>query len=72
MKIAINVSHNHWFSQLGVSDDPPSELPVFQWVPLHNITSLNECRNSQQGHTLIADELGSCQTHTGTIMPLYQ
>ncbi len=46
-------------SQLGISEDPPSELPVFQWIPLHNITSLEECRNSQQGHTLIADELGN-------------
>ncbi|XP_064392138.1 SREBP regulating gene protein-like [Halichondria panicea] len=45
-------------SEANVSEETPSELPVFQWIPIHNITQLEECRNSQQGHTLIVDELG--------------
>ena len=38
--------------------DTPKTLPVFKWIPIQNITFLDRCRNSQQGDSLIVDELG--------------
>ena len=39
----------------------PSVLPVFHWIPVENMTQLEQCRNSRQGHTIIVDELGERQ-----------
>lgn len=39
----------------------PSVLPVFHWIPVENMTRLEQCRNSRQGHTIIVDELGERQ-----------
>ena len=50
-----SLSHAHQPSE---ADLTPSPLPVFHWIPVGNITSLEACRNSQQGHTLVVDELG--------------
>ena len=36
----------------------PSSLPVFHWLPVANTTSLNSCRNSRQGYSVVVDELG--------------
>lgn len=54
-------------------DVTPSPLPVFHWIPLGNLSHRNHCRNSQQGHLLIVDELGenpSPPSYTqGSLMP---
>ena len=42
-------------------DVTPSPLPVFHWIPLGNLSHRNHCRNSQQGHQLIVDELGEIE-----------
>ncbi|CAI8043001.1 SREBP regulating gene protein [Geodia barretti] len=39
-------------------DVTPSPLPVFHWLPVANTTTLNACRNSQQGYFTVVDELG--------------
>lgn len=49
--------------QYGTEDEVPSVLPVFHWIPMENMTQLEHCRNSRQGHTLIVDELGKMATH---------
>ena len=36
----------------------PRPVPVFYWLPVANITSLEKCRNSQQGRAMVVDELG--------------
>lgn len=41
-------------------------VPVFHWIAVHNLTSLDHCRNSKQGHTLIADELGQSSKSQST------
>lgn len=38
-------------------------LPVFKWLPIHNVTYQDHCRNSQQGSSLIVDELGVTKIH---------
>lgn len=43
-------------------EDIPKPLPVFKWLPIHNVTFQDHCRNSQQGSTLIVDELGKKTT----------
>lgn len=40
--------------------DIPKSLPIFKWLPMQNVTFLDKCRNSQQGDSLIVDELGMC------------
>ena len=52
------VTHFLPSSQLSEDEVTPSPLPEFRWIPLVNISHLDLCRNSQQGHTLIVDELG--------------
>lgn len=55
------IGHNNiaFFSiQYLDEDDIPKSLPVFKWLPIHNVTFLEHCRNSQQGSSLIVDELG--------------
>ena len=44
--------------QYGGEHELPSVLPVFHWIPVENMTQLERCRNSRQGHTIIVDELG--------------
>lgn len=54
-----------YISQYLEEEELPKALPVFKWLPIHNITFLDHCRNSQQGNSLIVDELGTWHIHTG-------
>ena len=45
-------------SQSQDEEESTVSVPVFRWIAVHNLTSLDHCRNSKQGHTLITDELG--------------
>ena len=52
-------THTHTHTQKPPKDDvTPSPLPVFHWLPVANTTTLNACRNSQQGYFTVVDELG--------------
>ncbi len=46
--------------QFSDNEVTPSPLPEFRWIPLVNLSRLDQCRNSKQGHMLIVDELGGC------------
>ena len=39
----------------------PLSRAEFKWLPVQNVTSLDVCRNSQQGSTLAVDELGEAR-----------
>ena len=59
----MKIIFNSFFIQSQDEEQTTISVPVFRWIALHNLTSLDHCRNSKQGHTLIADELGTISLH---------
>lgn len=51
-----------WYSTfkepVNIDQEESSDPPIFEWISLDNISSLEQCRNSQQGSAWIVDELG--------------
>eukprot|EP00731_Ephydatia_muelleri_P023601 Em0015g1184a len=45
-----------------------TSAPSFAWVSIENVTALESCRNSRQGHTFYVDELGYV-CRLGDILP---
>lgn len=46
---------------INVDQEESTDSPTFEWISLDNVSNLEQCRNSQQGSTLIVDELGQCK-----------
>ena len=46
------------FQPVNIDQEESSDPPIFEWISLDNISSLEQCRNSQQGSAWIVDELG--------------